>query len=94
MYLTIIKDGFKIKVYHNVLMVVDTLKNVKVASATYCLVDCVSYLLNIADPEIPQSAGLYQDVLCRTMISIFFIIYISILSIFNQLEKLEAVKAP
>ena len=36
MYLTIIKDGFKIKVYHNVLMVVDTLKNVKVSSATYC----------------------------------------------------------
>ena len=94
MYLTIIEDGFKIKVYHNVLMVVDTLKNVKVASATYCLVGCVSYLLNIADPKIPQSAGLYQDVLCRTMISIFLSIYISILSIFNQLEKLEAVKAP
>tara|TARA_Y100001956_G_scaffold28009_1_gene27693 strand:- start:185 stop:355 length:171 start_codon:yes stop_codon:yes gene_type:complete len=55
---------------------------------------CKLFILNIADPEIPQSAGLYQDVLCRTMISIFFSIYISILSIFNQLEKLEAVKAP
>ena len=44
MYLTFIKDGFKIKVYHNVLMVVHTFKNVKVANATYCLVDCVSYL--------------------------------------------------
>ena len=75
-------------------MVVDTFKNVKVASATYCLVDYVCYVLNIEEPEIPQSAGLYQDVLCRTMISIFFSIYISILSIFNQLEKLEAVKAP
>ena len=77
-------------------MVVDTFKNVKVASATYCLVDYVCYVLNIEEPEIPQSAGLYQDVLCRcrTMISIFFSIYTSILSIFNQLKKLEAVKAP